>query len=112
MKLQRCQAKEVNSVYDFNVASGQHGKGIYFFKAGNKPMAEYYSTNGENLYTVEIDNAYIKDLSNKNWDYWDAKAFIYNNPQYKGFIFRHKGHNIPTSKEILIIDEQYLNLLM
>lgn len=111
MILQRCQLNKVDSNYDFNNVNGQHGQGIYFFRADDKPMADYYSKNGETLHTVEVEDKYIKDLSYKNWDFWEAKAFIYNNPQYKAFIFKHKGHGIPTSKEILVTDVEAIEIL-
>jgi len=110
MLLQRCQNRKVESIYDFNKGVGQNSEGIYFFVAGDKAMKEYYSRNGETLYTAEIDNKYIKDLSKKNLDFWKVKEFIYNNPQYKAFIFKHQGYNIPTSKEILVTDETVLKI--
>lgn len=110
MILQRCQKNKVEDIYDFNIVTGQHGRGVYFFLAGDQKMIDYYSKNGEQVYTVEIDNKLIKDLSKKKWDFWEAKKFIYNNPQYKAFIFRHEGYNIPTSKEVLVTDESILTL--
>jgi hypothetical protein len=111
MKLQRCQHGEVKSHFDFNIANGQNSEGIYCFIYGDKEMKKYYSKNGENTYSLEIENKYIKDLSKKNLDYWDVKKFIYNNPKFKAFIFSHSGYNIPTSKEILIIDPTIIKLL-
>lgn len=110
MKLQRCQLGEVKHPSEFNFGTGQNGDGIYCFKAGNKPMKEYYSKNGETLHTFSIDDKYVKDLSKEKLDFWEAKAFIYNNPQYKAFIFSHKGYGIPTSKEILITDYTIIKL--
>ena len=108
MKLQRCQSGNINDCFDFNIVSGQNGKGIYSFFYNDFPMVKYYSKNGEKLYTFEIDNKYIKDLSKKNIDYWDIQSFIYNNPEFKAFIFKHSGFGIPTSKEILITDEKII----
>ena len=111
MKLQRCQHKEANSIFDLNIANGQHGKGVYCFAFGNKPMREFYSKNGENTYTFEIDDNLVKDLSHLNLDYWKAKTIIYNSPQFKAFVFKHKGVGIPTSKEILIVDSSIITNL-
>ena len=111
MILQRCQFKKVDSIYDFNICLGHHGKGVYFFVFGDKKMKKYYSKNVENVYQVQIDNKYIKDLSKQKLDYWKIQEIIYNNQEFKAFIFKHKGHNIPTSKEILITDINILKLL-
>lgn len=111
MIIQRCQFKKVESVYDFNICSGQNGRGVYFFVSGDKEMKKYYSKNGENVYQAKIDNKYIKDLSKQKLDYWKIQEIIYNNQEFKAFIFKHKGYNIPTSKEILITDVNILNLL-
>jgi hypothetical protein len=110
MLLQRCQEGLVNSCFDFRIADGQNGKGVYSFFYNDLPMIKYYSKNNETVHTFKIDKKYIKDLSKKNMDYWEIQAFIYNNPQYKAFIFKHKGFNIPTSKEILITDSNIVNL--
>lgn len=107
-QLQRCQAGEVNDVWDFNVVNGQNGEGIYAFLAGDTPMKNYYCKNGENLHSFKIEKKYLKDLSKSNLDYWDVKKFIYNNPQYKAFIFKHIGHGIPNSREVLITDPQII----
>lgn len=111
LKLQRGQIGIVDEPWDFNFGNGQHGQGIYAFKFGDKPMIDYYTSRGENLHTFQIPMKYVVDLSNKNWDFWDAKAYIYNNPQYKAFIFRHSGSGIPTSKEILITDPSIIEIL-
>jgi hypothetical protein len=108
--LQRCQAGEVNDVWDFRIVNGQNGEGIYAFFAGDKPMKDYYCSKGENLHSFKIEKKHVKDLSNLNLDYWDVKNFIYNNPQYKAFVFKHAGHGIPSSKEVLITDPQIIIL--
>ncbi len=108
--LQRCQQGQIDDVWDFNSGVGQHGDGIYAYLYGDKAMANYYCKNGENTHTFKIDKKYVKDLSNTKLDYWDIKAFIYNNPNYKAFIFKHKGQGIPTSKEILITDPSIIIL--
>jgi hypothetical protein len=38
VQLQRCQAGEVNDVWDFNVVNGQNGEGIYAFLVGDVHM--------------------------------------------------------------------------
>lgn len=110
LNLQRCQQGEINDVWDFKIVNGQNGEGIYCFFAGDKSMQNYYCKNNENLHTFKIDTKYIIDLSKKNLDYWEVKSFIYNNPQYKAFIFNHSGHGIPTSKEVLITDPEIIIL--
>ena len=111
IKLQRGQFGDVDDVWDFNVVNGQHGEGIYAFKYGDKPMIDYYTKEGETLHTFQIPKKYFVDLSNKNWDFWDAKEYMYNNPQYKAFMFRHSGSGVPTSKEILITDPNIIQIL-
>ena len=111
LKLQRAQPGEVNDKWDFNIVNGQHGEGIYAFLYGDIPMNNYYTKNKENIHTFQIPIKYIADLSNKKWDFWDARAFIYNNPQYKAFIFKHVGPGIPSSKEVLITDPSIIQLL-
>ena len=110
VQLQRCQAGEVNDVWDFNVVNGQNGEGIYAFLAGDRGMKDYYCKNGENFHSFKIEKKYIKDLSKLNLDYWKVKEFIYNNPQYKAFIFRHTGPGIPSSREVLITDPEIIVL--
>ncbi len=110
VQLQRCQAGNVNDVWDFNVVNGQNGEGIYAFFADDKPMKDYYCKNDENIHSFKIEKKYIKNLSNLNLDYWDVKKYIYNNPQYKAFIFKHVGHGIPSSKEVLITDPNIIIL--
>lgn len=109
--LQRCQIGNVENELDFNVCDGQHGKGIYSFKKGDKAMINYYLKGKSKLYTFKIDKKFFIDLSYKTWDYWEAKTFIYNNPQYKAFMFKHKGCGIPTSKEILITDSSVIQII-
>jgi len=111
LKLQRGQIGEVEDGWDFNVVNGQHGEGIYSFYYGDKSMIDYYTKNGENLHTFSIPKVYVKDLSHKNWDYWDVKKFIWNNPEYKAFIFKHSGPGISTSKEVLITDPKIITIL-
>lgn len=102
MKLQRGQHGEVNSVYDFNTSSGQHGDGVYFFPVNNAAMRSYYTKNGENLHTAEIHDSLVLDCSKKKVDYWEARKIMFDNPDKKAFIFQHKGIGIPTGKEIVV----------
>jgi len=104
LKLQRGQVGVVDDPWSFNFGNGQHGEGVYAFLYGDKPMKDYYTKRGENLYTFKIPKKYVVDLSNKHWDFWEAKSYIYNNPQYKAFIFKHVGIGIPSSREVLITD--------
>jgi len=106
-----CQTGDVEVVWDFNSGGGQHGNGIYAFMYGDKAMTDYYCKNGESLHTFKVPREYVVNLSQKNWDLWDAKAYIYNNPQYKVFIFKHQGAGIPTSKEVLITDPSIIQLI-
>lgn len=111
LKLQRGQFGDVVDVWDFNSGVGQHGEGIYAFMYGDRAMIDYYTKNGENLYTFQILMSYVADLSDKVREFWDIKTFMYNNPQYKAFIFKHQGVGIPTSKEVVIIDPDIIELL-
>lgn len=111
LKLQRGQHGEVKEPWDFHSGTGQHGDGIYAFIFGDKPMAKYYTKDSEKLHTFQIPSRLVVDLSNKKLDFWEAKAFIFNNPQYKAFIFKHAGYGIPTSKEILITDPEIIEVL-
>ena len=110
LKLQRGQLGDVESCWDFNVSNGQHGEGVYAFLYNDKPMIEYYTKRGEKLHTFQIPKKYVMNLSNKNYDYWDAKKIIFDNPQYKAFIFKHSGFGIPTSKEVLITDPEIIEI--
>lgn len=111
LKLQRGQIGDVDEPWDFNYGTGQHGEGVYAFRYGDKPMINYYTSRGENLHTFQIPKKYVVDLSNKKYDFWEAKTFIYNNPQYKAFIFKHNGHGIPSSKEVLITDPNIIEII-
>lgn len=111
LKLQRCQKGEVTSNFDFNDGVGQNGSGVYAFMYGDEEMRKYYSNQGEKVYNFRIPKKYVVNMSRKKWDFWDIKAFIFNNPQYKAFIFKHEGHGIPTSKEVLITDISIIELL-
>src|ERR1035437_4388357 len=100
LKLQRAQKGSVTDNWDLNSVTGQHGEGVYCFLHGDKPMADYYSKDGCNVHSFKVLSIYVNDLSKSKMDFWEAKTFIFNNPQYKAFIFKHSGHGIPTSKEV------------
>lgn len=110
VQLQRCQAGDVNDVWDFNIVNGQNGEGIYAFLTGDNAMKDYYCKNGEKLHSFKILKKHIKDLSKLNLDYWGVKKYMYDHPEYKAFIFRHTGHGIPSSKEVLITDPEIIIL--
>ena len=111
IKLQRCQMDTVIDKYDFNSGSGQNGNGVYAFRYGDAPMKRYYSSRGEHTYTFKIKKEYVYDLSTSKLDYWKIQEFIYNNPKYKCFIFKHKGLGIPSSKEYLITDPEIIEMM-
>ena len=106
--LQRCQAGNVDDVWDFRVVNGQNGEGIYAFLAGDKAMKDYYCKNGENLHTFKVPKKYAVDLSKLKLDYWGVKKYMYDHLEYKVFIFNHSGHGIPSSKEVLITDPEII----
>lgn len=111
LKLQRAQRGDVEEPWDFNYVNGQHGEGVYAFMYGDKAMIDYYTSRGEKLHTFKIPINLVIDLSNKKQDYWEAKEFIYKNPQYKAFIFRHVGDGIPKSKEVLITEPDIIEII-
>jgi len=110
IRLQRCQHKKVADKWDFNSCVGQHGEGVYAFFSDDKKMIDYYSSNGENLYTFKIPKKYIKFLNRKLMDFWEAKTYITNHPEYKAFVFKHKGYDIPTSLEVVITDANIIQI--
>lgn len=110
LNLQRGQFGNVDDIWDFNSVNGQHGNGIYAFKAGDSAMKAYYSKNGEKVHSFKVSKKYVLDISNKNYDYWEARKIIFENPEYKVFVFKHKGIGIPTSKEYLITDPNVIIL--
>ena len=111
LTLQRTQFNKVEDVWDLSISNGQHGRGIYAFLYGDKKMIEYYTKNGETLYTFTVPQKYVIDLSNKKYDYWKASEFIYNNPEYKVFTFEHSGYGIPTSKEVVVTDPEIIKII-
>lgn len=108
MKLQRCQHGEVKDAFDFRIdTGGSCGEGIYAMKYGDRPMQKYYSAQGENTYSFEVEDKYIKKVGGRGiTTYWAIREAIYRYQQegYKVFICKHKGINIPNSKQILITD--------
>ena len=107
MKLQRCQHGEVESPYDFRDCNGACGPGIYAMKYGDGPMRKYYSAQGENTFSFEVPDHLVKKIGGKGvTTYWAIRERIFSEQQngFKAFICKHKGINIPTSKQILITD--------
>lgn len=109
--LERGQHNEVEDVWDLNISNGQYGKGIYAYKSGDSKMRKYYTKNNEKIIKFSVPSEFVMDLSDKKLDYWEAKTIIYNNPDYKVFIFSHRGPGIPTSKEYLITDPNIITIL-
>ena len=108
MKLWRCQHGEVTSPFDFRIDSGGAcGPGIYAMKAGDRPMRKYYTAQGENTFEFEVPDHLVKKAQGKGVaTYWAIREFIYreNDNGFKVFVCKHKGINIPTSKQIVITD--------
>ena len=109
MKLQRCQHGEVKDCFDFRFdTGGACGNGIYAMKYADNPMRKYYSAQGENTYSFEVPDNLVKKIGGKGvTTYWAIREAIYREQQngYKVFICKHKGINIPTSKQYVITDE-------
>jgi len=108
MKLQRCQHGEVQDKWDFRVDSGGAcGPGLYAMKYGDNPMRKYYSARGENTYSFEVPDEVVKNICGRGvTTYWAIRERILMEQQkgFKVFICKHKGINIPTSKQIVITD--------
>lgn len=108
MKLQRCQHGEVQDAFDFREDSGGAcGPGIYAMRYGDSPMKKYYSARGENTYSFEVPDNLVKKIGGKGvTTYWSIREAIYmwQEKGFKVFICKHKGINIPTSKQIVITD--------
>lgn len=101
MKLQRCQHGEVSDPYEFRIdPGGACGPGLYAMLYGDNPMKKYYSAQGENTYSFEVPDRYVKKIGGKGVaTYWAIREAIYREIEkgYKVFICKHKGINIPTS---------------
>jgi hypothetical protein len=113
MKLWRCQFGEANSPDDFRIdESGACGTGIYAMKAGDKKLRKYYSERGENTYEFEVPDHLVKKIGGVGKTYYQAiKEAIEmerEKGQYKVFICKHEGINIPKSKQIVIIDRSVI----
>lgn len=107
MLLQRCQHGEVNSPYDFRSMNGACGEGIYAMKFNDRPMQKYYSAQGEQTYTFEVPDHLVKKIGGKGiTTYWAIREAIYREYEkgFRVFECKHKGINIPTSKQYLITD--------
>jgi len=112
MKLQRCQHGEVSNVYDFRVDSGGAcGPGLYAMKFGDNPMRKYYSAQGENTYSFDVPDHLVKKIGGRGiTTYWAIREEIYRQQEkgFKVFICKHKGINIPTSKQMVITDVEVI----
>lgn len=108
MKLQRCQHGEVNDKWDFRIdTGGACGKGIYAMKFGDNPMRKYYSAQGENTFSFDVPDELVKKIGGKGvTTYWAIREAIYREHEkgFRVFICKHKGINIPTSKQYVITD--------
>ena len=108
MKLQRCQHGEVNSPQDFRIdTGGACGTGIYAMMFGDNPMRKFYSARGETTYSFDVPDELVKKVGGKGiTTYLAIRHAIerYREEGYKVFICKHKGINIPTSKQIVITD--------
>lgn len=108
MKLQRCQFSEATDGFDFRWdSSGACGPGIYAMLFGDKPMQKYYSSRGESTYSFEVPDDLVKKIGGRGvTTYWAIRESItmWQEKGFKVFICKHKGINIPTSKQIVITD--------
>lgn len=108
MKLQRCQHGEVTNEWDFREdTGGACGKGIYAMKFGDNPMKKYYSAQGENTYSFDVPDNLVKKIGGRGvTTYWAIREAIYREHEkgFRVFICKHKGINIPTSKQYVITD--------
>lgn len=113
MILWRCQHGEVNDQFDFRIDSGGAcGPGIYAMKAGDRQMQKYYSARGENTYSFEVPDNLVKKIGGKGiTTYWAIREAIFREQEngFKVFICKHKGINIPTSKQFVITDESIIS---
>lgn len=108
MKLQRCQFEDATTAQDFRIdTGGACGSGIYAMMFGDNPMRKYYSARGENTYSFEVPDELVKKIGGRGvTTYLAIRNAIerYQEQGYKVFICKHKGINIPTSKQIVITD--------
>lgn len=108
MKLQRCQHGEVTDGFDFREdTGGACGPGIYAMLFGDNKMKKYYAARGENTYSFEVPDNVVKKIGGRGvTTYWSIRQRIEMERLngFKVFICKHKGINIPTSKQIVITD--------
>lgn len=108
MKLWRCQHGEVTELTDLRWdTSGACGPGVYAMMAGDKPMRKYYTARGEKTYEFEVPDDKVKKIGGLGvTTYWAIRERIFMEQErgFKVFVCKHKGINIPTSKQILITD--------
>lgn len=112
MQLQRCQHGEVTNYNDFRIdTGGACGTGIYAMKYGDNPMRKYYSAQGENTYSFEVPDKLVKKIGGRGiTTYWAIREAIQREHAngYRVFICKHKGINIPNSKQYVITDAEVI----
>jgi hypothetical protein len=113
MKLQRCQHGDAKDGFDFREdTSGACGPGIYAMKFGDYPMRKYYSERGEKTFSFDVPDNLVKRIGGRGvTTYWAIREAIFREKEngFKVFICKHKGINIPTSKQYVIIDASVIS---
>lgn len=108
MRLQRCQHGEVNKPEDFRIdTGGACGPGIYAMLFGDKKLQKYYSERGENTYSFDVPDNVVKKIGGRGVTTYQAikeRISMEVEKGFKVFICKHKGINIPESKQIVITD--------
>jgi hypothetical protein len=113
MKLQRCQHGECIDGFDFRIdTGGACGPGIYAMKYGDGPMRKYYTAQGENTFSFEVPDNLVKKIGGRGvTTYWAIRERIFMEQEkgFKVFVCKHKGINIPTSKQYVITDASIIS---
>lgn len=108
MKLQRCQHGEAKTPEDFRCdTGGACGPGIYAMHYGDNPMRKFYSARGEATYSFEVPDRYVKKIGGRGVTTYQAIRDAIERERAQGFkvfICKHRGINIPNSKQIVITD--------
>jgi hypothetical protein len=112
MKLQRCQFEDATDGFDFRIdTSGACGPGVYAMKYGDSPMRKYYSKRGEKTFSFDVPDNLVKKIGGRGvTTYWAIREsiFMWQEKGFKVFICKHKGINIPTSKQFVITDQSII----
>lgn len=115
MLLWRCQFGKVVTPYDFGWDdTGACGPGVYAMLAGDKKLKKYYSARGEITYQFEVPDKYVKKIGGKGCTLYQAikeRIVMEQERGFKVFICKHKGINIPESKQIVITDKSIITNL-